>query len=181
MITIKEFKDNDISFFFINKLIKDNIIERASKGIYNKTEDFEDDYFIIQNRYNKTVFSYNTALFSLGKTEVTPNRIDITVPKGYNAHRIKDKYRIHYISKKYFDLGLIEITTPFGNKVKCYNLERTICDLVRSNKAGLDTEQINKVIRNAFLKNQINSIILKEYAVKLKCNKKIQALTEVLA
>ena len=36
MITAKEFKDNDIGFFFINKLINDNIIERVDNGIYNK-------------------------------------------------------------------------------------------------------------------------------------------------
>lgn len=181
MITAKEFKDNNINFFFINKLIEDDIIERVSRGIYNKTEDFEDEYYIIQKKYSKIIFSYNTALFFLGKTEVTPNRIDITVPNGYNAHRMGQDYCVHYIAKEYFKLGAVEVETPFGNKVLCYNLERTICDIVKSDNTGLDTEQINKIIRNAFLKNQINSVLLKDYAIKLKCDKKIQMLTEVLA
>ena len=57
MITAKEFKKNDIGFFFINKLIDDNIIERVDNGIYNKVEDFEDSYFILQQKYSNIIFS----------------------------------------------------------------------------------------------------------------------------
>lgn len=180
MITTKEFKDNNIGFFFINKLIDDNIIERVDNGIYNKTEDFQDEYFILQQKYSNTIFSYNIALYFLGKTEVTPNRIDITVPNGYNAHRISQEIVVHYVPKEYLQLGAVKKTTPFGNQITCYNLERTICDLVKNDNSGLDTEQINKIIRNAFLGKQINLNILMDYAIKLKCDKKIKKLTEVL-
>ena len=78
------------------------------------------------------------------------------------------------------NLGGIETNTPFGNKIKCYNLERTICDIVKNNNTGLDSEQVNKIIRNAFLMKQIDINMLMDYAKKLKCDKKIQTLTEVL-
>lgn len=180
IITTKDLKKQKISFYFINKLIFDNIIEKVSRGIYNKTEDFEDEYFIMRQKYQKMVFSYNTALYFLDKTEVTPYRIDITVPNGYNVHRIPKKVATHYVPKKYLNLGAIKTKTPFGNEVISYNLERTICDIIRSKNTGLDTEQINKVIRNAFLKNQINGSLLMDYAKKLKCEKKVRAITEVL-
>ena len=73
------------------------------------------------------------------------------------------------------------MTTPFGNEVVCYNLERTICDIVRDKNSGLNIEQTNKIIRNAFLKKQIDSVLLMEYAKELKCVKKIENLTEVLS
>lgn len=180
MITSKDFKDNNIGFFFINKLIEDNIIERAANGIYNKAEDFEDEYFILQQKYSNAIFSYNTALYFMEKTEVIPSRIDITLPNGYNAHRISNEIAVHFVPKEEINLGVIETTTPFGNKVKCYNLERTICDIVKNNNTGLDSEQINKIIRNAFLMKQIDINTLMDYAKKLKCDKKIQTLTEVL-
>ncbi len=180
MITAKDFKNQKISFYFINKLIFDNIIEKVSRGIYNKTQDFEDEYFIMGQKYQKMVFSYNTSLYFLDKTEVTPYRMDITVPNGYNVHRIPRNVVTHYVPKKYLNLGAIKIKTPFGNEVMSYNLERTICDIIRSNNTGLDTEQINKVIRNAFLKNQINGSLLMDYAKKLRCEKKVRAITEVL-
>jgi len=46
--------------------------------------------------------------------------------------------------------------SPFGNTIKSYNLERTICDIVKNkNKCGLDIEQRNKVIRKAFSDNEM--------------------------
>ena len=181
MITAKEFKENRIGFFFINKLMEDKIIERSDIGIYNKIDDFEDRYFILQQKYSNIVFSHNIALYFLGKTEVLPTRIDVTVFSGYNVHRIpKDNIVVHYVKNEYLMLGAIEAVSPFGNKVKCYNLERTICDIVRNNNNGLDSEQVNKILRDAFMNKQINVNLLMEYAKKLRCERKLRRLTEVL-
>ena len=181
MITAKEFKENRIGFFFINKLMKDKVIERSDVGIYNKMDDFEDRYYILQQKYSNIIFSHNMALYFLRKTEVLPTRIDITVFSGYNVHRIsKDNIVVHYVKYEYLMLGAIEVVSPFGNKVRCYNLERTICDIVRNNNNGLDNEQVNKILRDAFMNKQININLLMEYAKKLRCEKKLRRLTEVL-
>ena len=127
VITTKEFKDAKIGFYYINKLIKDNYISRIGNGLYGKTDSFEDEYFIIQNRYKNAIFSYNTALFFLNRTEVTPNIIDITIPNDYNVSSINTKQiRVHYASRENIKLGVIKLKSPFGNTIKAYNLERTI-------------------------------------------------------
>ena len=182
VITTKEFKDAKIGFYYINKLIEDNYISRIGNGLYGKTDSFEDEYFIIQNRYKNAIFSYNTALFFLDKTEVTPNIIDITIPNDYNVSSINTKQiRVHYVSRENIELGMIKLKSPFGNIIKAYNLERTICDIVKNeNKCGLDIEQRNKVIKKAFLNNEIDGATAIKYAKKLKCEKKIRAIMEVL-
>ncbi len=182
VITTKEFKEAKIGFYYINKLIEDNYISRIGKGIYGKNDSFEDEYFIIQNRYKNAIFSYNTALFFLNKTEVTPNIIDITIPNDYNVSSIDTKQiRVHYASRENMELGVIKIKSPFGNTIKAYNLERTICDIVKSeNKCGLDIEQRNKVIKKAFSNNEIDGATLIHYSKKLKCEKKIRAIMEVM-
>ena len=48
------------------------------------------------------------------------------------------------------------------------------------NKCGLDTEQRNKVIRNAFIHNEIDGPTIIKYAQKLKCERKIKAIMEVM-
>lgn len=182
VITTKDFKGEKIGFYFINKLIEDNYIYRIEKGIYGKKDSFEDEYFIIQNRYKNAIFSYNTALYFLNKTEVTPNIIDISIPNDYNVSTINTKQiRVHYVSRENMELGSIRIKSPFGNTIKSYNLERTICDIVKNErKSGLDIEQRNKIIRKAFSNNDIDGSILIQYAKKLKCEKKIRVIMEVL-
>ena len=182
IITIDDFKEAKIGFYYINKLIEDNYISRIGKGIYGKNDSFEDEYFIIQNRYKNAIFSYNTTLFFLNKTEVTPNIIDITIPNDYNVSTIDTKkIRVHYTSRDNLELGMIKIKSPFGNDIKAYNLERTICDIVKNeSKCGLDIEQRNKVIKNAFAEGSIDGTTIIEYAKKLKCTKKIRAIMEVM-
>ena len=182
VITTKEFKDAKIGFYYINKLIEDNYISRIGKGLYGKTDSFEDEYFIIQNRYKNAIFSYNTAIFFLNKTEVTPNIIDITIPNDYNVSSINTKkIRVHYTRRENIELGVIKLKSPFGNIIKAYNLERTICDIVKNeNKCGLDIEQRNKVIKKAFSNNEIDGAMVIQYAKKLKCEKKIRAIMELM-
>ena len=182
VITTKEFKDAKIGFYYINKLIEDNYISRIGNGLYGKTDSFEDEYFIIQNRYKNAIFSYNTALFFLNKTEVTPNIIDITIPNDYNVSSINTKQiRVHYVSRENIELGMIKLKSPFGNIIKAYNLERTICDIVKNeNKCGLDIEQRNKIIRVLFINRYIDGTTIIQYAKKLKCEKKIRTIMEVL-
>ena len=180
-ITVNDFKDAKIKFYYINKLMEDNYIYKVRKGLYVKINSFEDEYFTIQNRYKKAIFSYNTALFFLNQTEVKPNMIDITIPNEYNVSTIdRERIRIHYTSRENIELGAIELKSPFGNNVKTYNLERTICDIVKNeNKCGLDLEQKNKVIRNAFSNKEIDKSMIIEYAKRLKCEKKIRMIMEV--
>ena len=179
IVTSKDFKDKKISYYYINKLIKDNYIKRISTGIYGKTDSFDDEYYVFQQRYKKSVFSYNTALFMLGITEVTPDKVDITVSREYNVHSLEDKVRVHYINKKYLNMGTTVVKSPFGNDVISYNIERTICDIVK-NENSLDKEQTNKIIRTCFADNKINGTMLIEFAKKLKCERKIKAIMEVL-
>lgn len=179
IITSKDFKANNISYYYINKLIDEKYIKRITSGIYGKTDSFDDDYSIIQQRYKKSVYSYNTALFLMGETEVTPDKIEITIPREYNVKTFEYNIKAHYINKDYLYLGAIKIKSPYGNIVTCYNIERTICDIVK-NENSLDKEQTNKIIRNCFQDNKINGTKIIEYSKKLKCERKIRAIMEVM-
>ena len=90
-----------------------------------------------------------------------------------------DNVRLYYVKKEYIDLGLTFVTDEFGNKIKLYDLERTICDIIK-NKNKLDAELVNKAARNYFYSNDKNNIKLYEYARKMRITKKIQNFFEVL-
>ena len=42
---------------------------------------------------------------------------------------------VHYVDKRIYDIGIVEVETAYGNKVKAYSLERVLCDfLVHKNE-----------------------------------------------
>ena len=180
IITRKELLENGVSKYYIEKLIADNILIRTTKGVYIKSNVIEDDYYVFQQRNTKTVFSYNTALYFLNETERTPECMDVTVYSGYNVHRISQKVKVHYIKKEDLYLGAIKIKTPMGFEVISYNLERTLCDIIRTKDTGIDKEQTNKFIQKIFMKKKINFNTLIKYAKKLNCEKKVNEIMEVL-
>ena len=69
------------------------------------------------------------------------------------------------------------LQSPQGNEVTCYDLERTICDIARTNK-GVDIEIRNENLRSVFRNANINYQKLYAYAEQLRCLKKIRLMIE---
>lgn len=180
ILMCKDFLENNISDYYIRKLLRDNILERYSKGVYIRKDIFEDEFYILQQKNRKIVFSYITALYLLNETETIPEYMDITVYKGYNVHRLANKLKIHYVSKENLNLGVIEVISPQGYNVITYNLERTLCDILKSKDTGLDKEQTNKFIKNMILNKKIDFNLLIEYSKKLKCEKRVREVLDIL-
>lgn len=101
----------------------------------------QDELLAIANRSGKIIFSHETALFLHGISERTPFEHTITAPSGcIPSAAIKSECKVYYIKPELFELGKTVLKTPAGNDVPVYDLERTICDAVRSrNKIGTET------------------------------------------
>ena len=56
-------------------------------------------------------------------------------------------------------IGLMEKTTTFGNLVRCYDIERTICDFLRT-RNRCDEETVISAIKNyaAYDKKDLNRL-----------------------
>lgn len=128
-------------------------IERVSRGVYRSAATFiEDEMFSFQSRYSSTIFSHETALYLHDLTDRAPLAYSITVPSGYHSQFLNNSgHKIFYISRNLFDLGIVSMNTPHGNQVRTTDLERTICDIVRSRN------QIDIQVRNAALKRYVQN------------------------
>ncbi len=128
-------------------------IERVSRGVYRSVSAFiEDELFSFQSRYSSTIFSHETALYLHGLTDRTPLTYSISVPSGYHSEFLNNSgYKIFYVSRDLFDRGITSMNTPHGNQVRTTDLERTICDIVRSRN------QIDIQVRNAALKGYVKN------------------------
>lgn len=175
-ICTADFVKLKIDKHLIPNYINEKIIRKVSHGIYIDNKLIEDPYYILQKRYSHAIFSYNTAFHILNLTNRTPDRIDITVPHG---KQVKENYNIHYVSKKYFDIGIITTESPNGNPIRVYNAERSICDMLK-NEEDFDLELRNRILNYYFTSKDKNYDKLLQYAEVLGVYDKVIRIVEVM-
>ena len=175
-IQTKDFKDIGISKTVIPRLIEEKILRKVAYGIYIDDNLIEDELYILQKRFSKIIFSYNTACYLLNLSDRAPYKIDVTTLTHNN---INYDLNIHYVSKDKFDIGVIEIESPYKNPIKIYNAERCICDIIR-NKNEIDIELYNKIINNYFKSFDRNLAKLEEYTKIFNVHEKFENIMEVL-
>jgi len=145
IITYKELKKNNIPTIYLKRMVEKGELTKVDRGIYMGPNGDYDEYFFFNNKYKVPVFSFLSALYIHNFTDIIPSEKEITVYKGYNSHCVKDNTIIHYTIKEIYELGITEKKTIFGNTAKVYDLEKTICDLVK-NRNKIDSELFSKTI-----------------------------------
>ena len=84
-----------------------------------------------------------------------------------------------YKKKELLDLGVINYKLDSGNVIRVYDLDKTICDIIK-NKKKIDAEIFNKAIREYFYSKKKNTLKLYEYAKKMNIYNKVRNTFEVL-
>ena len=164
----------------IKYLVDKGLLEKSARGIYVLPDVWDDEIYNAQFRFKKGIYSCETALFLLDLTDRTPNQYCMTFPIGYNLTNPKNEsIRCTQCKEEIYDLGIIEVTTPGGNIVKVYNMERTLCDILRTH-SNVDIQIVTEAFkRYAKIRNK-NLNLLSEYARKLRVEKRVRAYLEVL-
>lgn len=180
LLTTKEAEDYGIYRGSIKYLSDKGELEKVSRGVYVLPGIFEDEFFIIQNRYKKGIFSLETALYLHDLTDKTPNNFNLTFPKGYNLTNPKSQgLNCKGIKKELYELGVTEVQTPGGCKVRAYNKERTLIDIIRPvNK--VDVQIVSHAYRTYMNSKEKNIPLLSSYAEKLGVKDKLKSYLEVL-
>ena len=78
-----------------------------------------------------------------------------------------------------YNLGLTEVETPAGNKVKAYDMERCICDIIRSKKR-MDIELIKYSVKEYLKKEDKDINKLSIYADKMGINKEVMDFVSIM-
>lgn len=175
-ITTKEFEQIGISKTLIPELLNKKALRKVAYGIYIDNNLIEDEFYILQKRFSNIVFSYNTACYLLNLSDRAPYKIEITT---INHNNINENLDIHYVSKDKFDIGIIEIESPYSNPIKVYNAERCVCDVLK-NPNSVDLEVYNKIINNYFKQKNKELSKLEEYSKIFNVHEKFEHIMEVL-
>ena len=164
----------------LTKYVKSGLLERSGHGVYTLPDAVTDDMYAMMLRSSKIIFSHETALFLNGLSERTPFLHSVTIPSDAALPvSIKDKCVCFYIKPVLHELGLTERHTTFGNTVRCYNRERTICDLLRS-RSRCDEETVISAVKNYAASGEKDLNLLADYAKRLRVGKALKRYMEVL-
>ena len=169
-----------ISRTYLSKYVKDREMEQVEPGIYIHPEIWPDPFHILQLKNKEVIFSNETALYLYGLMEHEPARIFVSVKRGYNAtHLIKRGIKPYFVKKENFNEGVTVVKTPFGNDVRVYDIDRTICDMVLR-KDEMDIQVFQFALKEYMSGQSKNVHRLMVYAKLLGIEQKIREYTEVM-
>ena len=179
VITTHRITENGISRAALSELVDSGKLIRCARGIYMLADEWEDEFFILQQRYAKGIYSHATALYLHGYSERVPLKFHMTFPTNYNSQSLKNENVIvTRVKSENYMLGVSEVTSTEGNKVKAYDLERSLCDVVRGSGDDIQIIQFAMKKYAASREKDINKLM--RYARQLRVEPKVRRYMEVL-
>ncbi len=162
------------------KAITAGELVQIDRGLYALPGVWEDLYLVAQHRFSRGIFSDDTALYLHGITDRAPFSLTMTFPRAYNAAGARESgITCRSCADGVLELGLCELKTPNGNVVRAFDLERTLCDIVRGQKI-IDTQLVTPAMQAYARRPDRDPAKLMRYAKKLGVEKKIRVYLEVL-
>ena len=180
MIQTSQVTNIGISKPVFYKFIKNNDMEQVLHGVYVTKDTWIDAMYLVHLRCKQAVFSHETALFLHDLTDREPLEYEITVKTGYNPSKLNvDGIKVYTVKKELHVEGIIMVQTPFGRQVPVYNMERTICDIVR-NRNNTEIQIFQTALKQYIKRKDKNLRLLMQYATKFHVEKILRQYLEVL-
>ncbi len=153
---------------------------QIDRGLYSLPGVWEDLYLVAQHRFSRGVFSDDTALYLHGLSDRVPFSLTMTFPRSYNAAGAREEgITCRTCADEVLELGLCEVETPHGNTVRAYDVERTLCDVVRGQRV-VDAQIVTPAMQ-AYVKGaDRDPAKLVRYAKALGVERRIRTYLEVL-
>lgn len=160
--------------------VKEKNLQQVAHGIYVSEDTWIDAMFLLHLRCGQAVFSHESALFFHDLTDREPSPYAITVRRGYSTTRLKaEGLSVYTIKPELYEVGLTTGQTPFGHTVPIYDMERTICDLLRS-RSSMEIQTFQGALKMYARRKDKDLRILMRYAGMFRVEKILRQYLEVL-
>ena len=162
------------------KYVKDAGLEKAAHGIYLLPAVWADEIYLLQAQIPKVIYSHETALYFHDLTEMEPMPLTVTGPAKYNNPALAEKgVKIVYVKREWHRMGVCQMLSPGGYPVSVYDMERTVCDIIRK-RSEMDVSAFNYALTEYVKRKEKNLNRLMEYAKAMRLEKKIRETMGVL-
>ncbi len=165
---------------YLSQYVKSRNLERVAHGLYMSQDAWEDGMYVLQARYPLAVFSHETALYLLKFAVREPVRYSLTLKTGTNTAELSKQGVIVYkIKTDLFTEGITQVKSPAGHAVRMYDMERSICDLLRSRR-NIEIQDLQEALREYLRSREKNIPLLMRYAKLFSVEKIVRQYIEVL-
>ena len=179
-LTAQQARAAGLQYARLTESVREGELVRGAHGVYALPEVWEDEYWVAQSRFSRGIFSDGTALFLHDFTDRTPEQMTMTFPRSYNATSAREEgIAVRTCAPELLGLGLTTVETPSGNVVRAYDLERTLCDLVRG-RSAVDVQTVNPAMKRFARERRTDVTKLLDYADMLGVYRKVRGYMEVL-
>jgi len=163
-------------------LEREKKVEKLARGLYKLANyDFEEhpDLVIASLQASRGVICLVSALSFHEATVEIPKYVDIAIPRGTHAYRIKyPPVRFYRFDPKAWKAGIEEHKIK-GYKIKVYNLAKTIADCFKfRNKIGMDV--VRESLKVAITEKNIKPNEIMKYAKICRVNSIIKPILEAM-
>ena len=170
---------NGITYYQVNRLLEQGVVVKLKHGVYTWKKDNENEWADIIHLVPNGILCLLTAALHHELTTFVSSEYHITIPKKMKL--VLPDYppiKLYYWDSKAFRLGIIE-TVIQETPVKMYNIEKTVCDIVRlRNKIGIDIAK--EVLKNYLKHPNCNIPKLNEYARQLRISSILNNFLNIL-
>ena len=181
IMTTAELTESKVYYEDVKRLLDRGMIERVKRGYYYWTQNYGENEVVIINRlFPDAVFCMETALFYYGYSDRSPAKWNFAIDK--NVSKLRTKIDYPFIKPYRVEKEIITIGETEGKinsyKVRIYDRDRTICDVLR-NINKMDKEIFNKAVQGYIKDPKKNIPNLMKYAKVLRVQKRVKELIGV--
>lgn len=177
ILLTRDLKKYNIHPQYLKQLEDAEYIRKVARGVYLRKGKEVNEFFLLGEKYKNGIFSHNTALYFYDLTDRTPLNLDMTFSSNTTVH--DDTIKVHYTNQKFHKLGAKDMKLQDGTTIKIYDMERTICDIIRA-RNKIDPQILNTAIQEYFKRKDSDYIKLMKYAKIFRIEKILRNYMEVL-
>ncbi|MFD1884943.1 type IV toxin-antitoxin system AbiEi family antitoxin domain-containing protein [Paenibacillus wenxiniae] len=175
-------REKGFSYYQLNKLEKKGIITKIKRGLYVLSDVKKELHDMVEAALYvpRGVVCLYSALAHHELSTFTPSEYHFAIPRKGSKPSLPmyPPIRLHYFDNDTFGIGIEEFDIN-GFSVKIYDLERTICDVIKF-RNKLDAHIVKESLKQYFTNRKINYGKLIQYAKKMRVKSILNNYLEVL-
>ena len=179
LLNFNQVKQLGLSYYTLNLMLANAEIYSDERGLYSLPNVYVDEWFGIQHRFPKGIFSLDSALWLHGLSLTVPFQPTLSFPYGTNTKNIKQNNILPIVLRSYYDIGIEQLERQPKQSIFVYSRERTLAECLRP-IYKMDIQLISTAFQIYFKNGQYNLDELYYYGKLFKVTRKLQSNIEVL-